>query len=389
MRAIVTGMIATYGLGGVAWDYGQYALALERLGFEVFYLEYTGGYVYDTSAGLYGENWDAGAKFLQEALAWLSPGLADRWHFRTMDDQIYGLSAKHIEKVVSEADVFVNVSGAALLHPDYMGCPRKILIDTDPGWNHFVTYREWDEVWGEGLGLFGTLGYKQHDHFFTYAERIHEPDCLLPDYGLAWMTTRPPVVLDRWQPEPPGKTWTTVMTWDNFRRPLEYEGKVYGTKELEFPKIESLPSHVDAPLEVAAGGDTAPREHWADLGWNVVDSHSVSETAGDYRSYIQGSRGEFSVAKNVYVGTRCGWFSCRSVCYLASGRPVVIQDTGFSDVIPTGSGLVAYEDLDGAAAGIRSVESSYAEHQDAARELARTHFDSELVVGRMLTEVGL
>ena len=389
MIAVVTGMIATYGLGGVTWDYGQYALALEKLGFDVYYLEYTGGLVYDTEEGYYGENWPAGARFLESSLRELSPKLAERWHFRTMDDQVFGMSAEDITDVVVGADIFLNVSGASLLRPEFMPSRRKVMIDTDPGWNHFVTYKEWDEVWGDGPGLFGSVGYRNHDHFFTYAERIGKPDCLLPTLGLEWKTTRPPVVLDRWSPRPPADTWTTVMTWNNFRRPLEYGGRVYGTKELEFPRIEELPRQTNASLEVAAGGNEVPRERWRELGWSVIDSHSVSHSADEYRAYIEQSRGEFSVAKNVYVGTRCGWFSCRSVCYLAAGRPVVIQDTGFSDVFPTGEGVIGFSDLEEARAGVDKVEADYEAHQEAALDMARTHFDSDRVLGDLLTRVGL
>ena len=179
------------------------------------------------------------------------------------------------------------------------------------------------------------MGYRSHDFFFTYAERMGEAGLLAPDSGAGVAADASTRGLDRWQPQPPGDTWTTVMTWDNFRRPIEYEGHVFGTKELEFRGSSGCPRRPRPPSRLPPGGNEVPRDHWRDLGWSVIDSHSVSGSAEDYRSYIERSRGEFSVAKNVYVGTRCGWFSCRSVCYLASGRPVMIQDTGFSDVVPT------------------------------------------------------
>jgi hypothetical protein len=142
-------------------------------------------------------------------------------------------------------------------------------------------------------------------------------------------------------------------------------------------------------LQVAAGGNEVPRDRWRDLGWSVIDSHSISESADDYRGYIESSRGEFSVAKNVYVGTRCGWFSCRSVCYLAAGRPVVIQDTGFSEALPVGEGLLAFDDLGSATRGIESVESDYQAHGEAALEVARSCFDSDRVLSELLERVGL
>jgi hypothetical protein len=182
--------------------------------------------------------------------------------------------------------------------------------------------------------------------------------------------------------------WTTVMTWKNFQETIQHDGTTYGTKEMEFGRVEALPARTRAKLEVAVGGEP-PRERWRSLGWSVVDSQAVSVTLDDYRSYIQRSRGELSVAKNVYVATHCGWFSCRSVCYLAAGRPVVVQDTGFSELIPTGRGLFAFSDLEGVLRGLEAVERDYASHQEAAREVALAHFDSGRVLGELLSRIGL
>jgi len=383
--AVVTGMIATYPVGGVLWDYGQYALGLERLGFDVYYLEDTGCPTYDPTSGSYGDDCSYAVEFLGSELGRLSPSLGRRWYLRAANGRPYGLSPAEFSDVVARADLFLNVSGGTLLRDEYMLCPRKVLIDSDPGWNHFVNYPKWDA----NPGWLGSHGYRAHDYFFTYAERIGRAGCMLPTFGLDWQPTRPPVILDCWRPEPPAAAWTTVMTWDNFRRPIESGARTYGTKEKEFARVEALPGRVRAPLEIAVGGDTAPRDHWRALGWSVADSHAVSRTANDYRSYVQRSRGEFSVAKNVYVATGSGWFSCRSVCYLAAGRPVVVQDTGFSEIVPTGEGLFAFSDLAGAADEIEQVEADYARHQDAARGLARAYFDSDTVLGALLERVGL
>jgi glycosyl transferase family 1 len=385
MRAVVTGMVATYPIGGVVWDYLQYALGLERLGWDVFYLEDTGGATYDPTTGVYGDDCHYAVRFLERSLQELSPQLRTRWHFRSSSGETYGLSASAMADLVAGCDLFLNVSGSCLLREMYLPCRRKALIDTDPGYNHFVNYprQEAGQLWP------GTQSFRAHDWFFTYAERIGAADCLLPDFGLPWQPTRPPVVLDCWQSQPPGRTWTTVMTWDNFRRPIEHNGCVYGTKEREFGRIEQLPRVALVPLEVAVGGASPPVEKWQSLGWSVLDSHGVSRTADEYRTYIEGSRGEFSVAKNVYVATRCGWFSCRSVCYLAAGRPVVVQDTGFSQVLPTGEGVLIFADLETAAAAIAAVEADYAHHQRAAREAARQHFSHEVVLRDLLARVGL
>ncbi|MBM3499912.1 MAG: glycosyltransferase family 1 protein [Armatimonadetes bacterium] len=385
MRAVVTGMIGTYPVGGVAWDYGQYALGLQQLGFEVYYLEDTGCQTYDPEAGTYGDDCSYGASFLESSLCWLSPGLEKRWHFRDVHGQALGLGLDEVADLVAEADLLLNVSGGCLLREEYMACRRKVLIDTDPGWNHFVNYPRWDR----SPGWLSTHGYRGHDFFFTYAERIGRPDCPLSTLGLGWRPTRPPVILDAWQPRPPGAAWTTVMTWDNFRRPIEHEGVVYGSKELEFGRVEELPQHVPAELELAVGGTDAPRERWRSRGWRVVDSHSISRTPDEYRSYLQQSRGEFSVAKNVYVATHCGWFSCRTVCYLAAQRPAVVQDTGFSELLPTGEGLVVFSTLEEAAAGIARIEADYEHHQREARAVAETYFDARIVLTDMLGQIGL
>jgi hypothetical protein len=385
MRVIVTGMIATYPVGGVAWDYGQYALGLERLGFEVYYLEDTNLPTYDPTQREFGEDPAYGVRFLHNALAGLSPTLGERWHFRGVDGATYGMAASQFEQVVASADCFLNVSGGTLLRDAYMTCPRRILIDTDPGWNHFVNYPRWDEK----PGWQDTHGWRSHDYFFTYAERLGRPDCVLPDMGVAWGKTRPLVLPDLWQPQPPGACWTTVMTWNNFRQPIVYRGVTYGTKEMEFGRVEALPAQSSAAFELAVGGSDPPRDRWQRLGWSVVDSEAVSRTPDDYRSYIESSRGELSVAKNVYVATKSGWFSCRSVCYLAAGRPVVVQDTGFSDFLPTGEGLFAFSSLEEAERAIAAVEADYGRHQRAAQELAREAFGADRVLGKLLAEVRL
>jgi hypothetical protein len=178
------------------------------------------------------------------------------------------------------------------------------------------------------------------------------------------------------------------MTWNNFGKPIEHEGVIYGTKEREFEMVESLPSRTRVQLELAIGGQP-PLERLRHAGWRVVGSQDVSRTSDDYRHYIQRSRGEFSVAKNLYVATRSGWFSCRSVCYLAAGRPAVLQDTGFSKIIPCGDGLIAFTSLDGAAEGIERVERDYAAHSRAARRVAEDCFDSRIVLNDLLHQTGI
>lgn len=378
-------MIASYPVGGVVWDYGQYALGLERLGFDVFYLEDTGWQTYNPLIGEYGADCSYAVDFLRKSLDALSPTLGKRWRFRNMDGRTFGIAEDELIDVIHTADLFLNVSGGTLLRPEYAACSRKVIIDSDPGWNHFRNYPRWDA----NPNWHGSLGFRAHDFFFTYAERLGKPDCLLPDLGLQWQPTRPPVVMDCWQSKPPNKTWTTVMTWKNFQETIEHNGVVYGTKEMEFDKVRFLPRQVSARFEVATGGAAFPRTDWEKLGWSVIEASSISQTAEEYREYVRQSRGEFSVAKNVYVATHSGWFSCRSVCYLAAGLPVVVQDTDFSEFLPMGEGLLAFNTLEEAVAAINCVEDDYSKHQRAAREIAGTHFDSDIVLGELLERIGL
>lgn len=384
MRAVVAGMIGCFPVGGVAWDYAQYALGLEKLGFDVYYLEDSGLETYDPRTGFYSDDPTYGVEFLGESLARLSPSLASRWHFRDPSGETFGIAPEEINEAVATADVFLNISGGCLLRDEYLACRRKVLVDTDPGWNHFVIFPRLDE-----RSAAGGRGFREHDHFFTYAERLGTPGCNLPDFGIEWHPTRPPVVSDCWRAQPPGQTWTTVMSWDNYLKPVEHDGRSYGSKGPEFERIERLPEVVDVELEIATGGVRPPVDRWRSLGWGLVDSQEISRTLDSYRSYVSSSRGEFSVAKNIYVATGSGWFSCRSACYLAAGRPVVLQDTGFSETLPEGKGLVSFRTLEEAARAIEAVEQDYDTHCEAARDVARQHLDSGVVLSEMLARMGV
>lgn len=381
MKVVVTGVIGTFPVGGVCWDYGQYLLGLEQLGCDVWYLEDCGAPVFGSEA-LEPEaelEWVAG--YLERTLAGLSPGLAGRWHYRHWTDRTAGLAPDALADLLAEADVLLNVSSVCIMREEYASSRCRVLVDTDPGVNHFSR-------WPGDAPRPGDLGWRGHNRFFTYAERIGTSGCALPDLGVQWRTTRPPVVLDRWSPEgPPGREWTTVMTW-NEDWELTNGDRVYGGKEREFGRIVDLPAEVGVPLEVAVGGTGAPVDRWREAGWSVRNGVEVTATADAYRRYVERSRGELSVAKNAYVATGSGWFSCRSACYLAAGRPVVVQDTGFSEVLPTGEGLLAFDDRDGAAAALRKVEADWPAHSAAARALAEEHLSAEVVLGDLLDQLG-
>jgi hypothetical protein len=370
----------------VAWDYLQYVLGLEELGFEVTYLEDAGLAGYEPVERCYTEDLAGGVAFLQSTLADNAAGIAGsgRWHVRGPDGQTWGMDPSALIETVAGADVFLNVSGMCLLREEYLESRCKVLIDTDPGWNHFVVFPRHDA----GMLWPGTSGFRAHDRFFTYAARTGRPGCQLPDLGLQWEALLPPVVTSRWTARPAGRRWTTVLTWDNYAGVVEHCGRRYGSKGPELARIEDLPALTGLELELAVGGVDPPVERWQSRGWSVVDGPSASRTADSYRGYVSGSRGECSVAKQIYTATGSGWFSSRSVCYLAAGRPAVLQDTGWSEGLPNGRGLLSFDDAEGATRALRTVERDYERHAVAAREMAEEHFAASVVLGRLLDRVG-
>ena len=231
-----------------------------------------------------------------------------------------------------------------------------------------------------------------HDQHFTYAENIYGADCLVPRMDFAWKPTRMPVVLDLWEhlsrePASSAFPWTTIVTWNAFKGKLIYQGIEYGSKGAEFEKLIDLPKRVPVPLKVAVGGVKAPLERLEENGWEVMDGPEQTLTPASYQEFIRKSRGEISPAKHVYVAMRTGWFSCRSACYLASGRPVVVQNTGFSSIYPGGEGLLPFRTTEEAVAGILEVEGNYEQHARAALTIAREYFDSGKVLGKMIEDI--
>jgi len=387
MNAVVCGAVATWAVGGVAWDFLQHALGLEALGFEVTYLEDAGLPGYDPAARTYTDDLSGGVEFLTATLGELCPTIAasGRWHVRGPDGRSWGLSRAAAVDAVAGADVFLNVSGQCVLREEYLASRCKVLIDTDPGWNHFVVFPRHDagKLWP------GTVGFRGHDAFFTYAGRVGRPGCRLPDLGLDWHPTRPVVATDRWEPQGPGDRWTTVLTWDNYAGGVDGVEPELGSKGSELARIETLPRRTGLPLELAVGGIDPPVERWRALGWSVVDGPTVTRTATAYRDYVARSRGECSPAKQMYAATASGWFSNRSACYLAAGRPVVLQDTGWTDWLAPGDGVLAFTTLEEAAAALAAVEAASGDHADAAGKVAATTFAAEVVLGDLLDRAGV
>lgn len=387
-RIIVSGLAGLHPVGGMAWHYLQYVIGLQRMGFEVVYHEDTRSWPYhplerrQTSEGEYS------ASFLGEYFARFAPGLADRWHYRHLREKSYGMSGAAFDEFARSADFFVNVSGAGFIPDALAGRCLKVFIDTDPGYNQIILSTR--PEWSPGVDRWADL-VDQHDRHFTYAELIGRPECGVPDVGLDWRPTRMPIVLDLWSasatpPAPPDARWTTIMTWNPFKGELHYDGRVYGSKADEFGLIERLPEQSSRSCLIALGGKEAPADRLRSAGWEVVDGPAATLSAQSYRDFIARSYGECSVAKNVYVAMRTGWFSERSACYLAAGRPVVVQDTGFSAILPTGEGLLCFTNGPELAEAVAQVEGDYRRHAWAAREVAIACFESSAVLGRLLED---
>ena len=386
LRIIVSGMVARYPLGGVAWDYLQYVIGFANLGHDVYYHEDTWSWPYDpvretqSSIGVYS------AEMLGSFFCRYAPGLVGRWHYDHLHKRSYGMTRDVFARVAATADVFVNVSGASAI-PDTLkpGC-IKIFLDSDPGYNQIMLIEKFS--WSENVDRWCEQ-VSDHDRHFTYAENIAYDDCLVPTAGYSWIPTRMPIVVDLWahrssRVPPKSAPWTTVMSWNTFSGPLKYRDIEYKGKETQFEKIIDLPIRSPHPFVIAVGGKNVPLRRLREHRWNPVDGPKSTLTAELYQDFIGDSRGEVSTAKDIYVSLRSGWFSCRSACYLAAGRPVVVEDTGFSKLLPTGLGLVAFRNLEEAIDGISAVSANYDAHAIAALEIAREHFSSERVLSDLL-----
>ena len=385
LRIIVSGLAGLQPVGGMAWHYLQYVVGLARLGHDVIYHEDTWSWPFHPVENTYTERGDYSARFIDGFFQRYAPELCARWHYQHLHEQSFGMARTAFDEFAASADVFLNVSGAGFIPGGLSPRCTKVFIDTDPGYNQLVLSEQYE--WSENAPLWRQL-VLDHDRHFTFAENIHGCDCTIPKGNISWITTRMPMVMDLWETEePPAEaSWSTVMTWNAFKGKLTYEGVEYKSKGAEFEKLIELPRRVGLPFRVAVGGVEAPLDRLTGHGWQVLDGPKATLNPEQYVRFLASSRGEISAAKHVYVAMRSGWFSERSSCHLALGRPVVVQDTGFGTVLPIGEGLLAFSDTEGAIEAIREIESNYGRHARAAREIAAEYFDSDKVLTQLVEE---
>jgi hypothetical protein len=378
MRIIVTGLVGQYAFGGVAWDYLQFVEGFRQLGHDVFYLEDTEMWPYDPIQNTISDDCSYNVNYLSGVMKKL--GLADRWIYRSAPDASYhGHTEAEAKEICATAALFLNVSGCGWLRPEYVAIPCKVFLDSDPMFTQVALASGKQDV---------IERIRAHDRHFTFAENIGAPDCRVPDAGFHWIPTRQPIVLDWWEAgiETPRDVFTTVMNWVSYKS-CEYNGETWGQKDVEFLRFVGLPQKTAQKFEIAMGmgpGMKRPTEMLQQKGWQIVEPAEHLPDPWTYREYLRHSKGEWSVAKEGYVKSRSGWFSCRSACYLALGRPCALQDTGWSNVYPTGRGLFAFRTLDEALAGIDAINADYAAHSRAARELAEQMFDARNVLADLL-----
>jgi hypothetical protein len=381
-RIIVFGILFWYPLAGVTYQFLHYLLALRRLGYDPYYIEDSGRWVYDPA--LNDLSPDASANVAAVAPILEAHGFAGRWAFRGhySGGRCYGMSEDEVQRLYREADAFLNVTGAQEIREEHMQCRRRIYVESDP-------FASQVQVANGNAATIAALD--AHDTHFSFGENIGHPDCGVPVERYHWQPTRQPVAIDLWRhAHPATDAFTTITTWHNTGKDVEFNGEsYYWTKDREFEKYLDLPQRRPVPFELAVGVDDETRRRLTGHGWRLRGSIDLSASATSYRDYIQRSRGEFTVARDQYVRPKTGWFSDRTACYLAAGRPVITEDTGFGKFIPTGRGLFAFKNMDDVLAAVDAIATDYDAHCRAASDIAEEYFGAERVVGSLMARAGL
>ena len=383
-KIIVFGIIFWYPLAGVTYQFLHYLIGLRRLGYDPYYVEDSGRWIYNPETFLFSPDASANVRAVASVLE--AHGFAGRWAFRGNYEggQCYGMTEAQLFQLYREADAFLNVTASQELREEHMACPRRIYVETDP-FAVQIKIAEHDQPTLDAVA--------EHDIHFSYGENLGEPDCSIPVERIRWLPTRQPVVMDLWEnpyPPSPQSSYTTITTWHNRGKRVIFRGELYyWTKGREFLKYVKLPLLRAPHFELALEATEKTRGILHRHGWRTVHSLPISRDVDLYRDYILRSRGEFTVAKDQVVRPLSGWFSDRSCCYLAAGRPVITQETGSSKFLPTGKGLFGWRTMDDILAAVDTIESDYEGSCRAAKEIAAEYFGAEKVLGSLMERAGI
>lgn len=368
--------------GGHTWVFLQYLLGFRRLGWEVLFIDRVEpGMCVDADRGpaAAADSWNV--RYVTDVMCRF--GLGRDFAVLCGDGRAIGLTRQAVLRRVRSSAALINVMGYLNDEEILAAARRRVFLDIDPGFG---------QMW-HALGLSDL--FRGHDAHVTIAENIGQPSCGIPTCGLDWISTRQPIVLDEWpaaNDAAASAPITSVISWRGAYGPVTYKGSTYGLRAREFRKFATLPLHCDARFELALDihpGDSADADLLRAHRWALVAPADVAGDPWRYRRYIGASAAELMIAKGMYVDTRSGWISDRSICYLASGRPVIAQDTGLANLLPTTEGLVTFTSYEEAIDAIRAIQRDPARHQRAARRLAESCFESSLVLGTLVRKLAL
>ena len=384
MRIIVTGLVGQYPFGGVIWDYVQYILGFRALGHDVYYLEDTGVWPYDPVKETITEDCSYQVGALERIMSWFD--LGDRWIYRNAaDGKFHGAGEQVARELLRQGDLLVNVSTASWFEDYEVGIKHQMFLDGDPMFTQIGLHDPEKTNY--------TARLKAHDSHFSFGLKLGDLDCRVPETGIRWKKTLQPVALQYWPwaEDDRAEPFTTVMNWCSYK-PKLWQGNEYGQKDLEFNRFRELPRHTPQKMVIAMGqgiGKKRPTAELQDIGWTILEPDQVIPDHLTYRDFLKNSRAEWSIAKQGYVAGRTGWFSCRTACYLALGRPAVVQDTGWSEHLPHGIGLLPFTTMEDCVAGIAKINRNYGEHRRAARAFAEKYLDAKIVCQDLLEQAGL
>jgi hypothetical protein len=384
LRVVVLGMMGRLPFGGQTWLYLSWLRGLAELGHDVWYVEDDSVWPYDPVRNTVTDDCSYAAAHLARCMARV--GLADRWAFRLAGHPggCYGLSESKLDELYGSSDLLLNVVGATDLREEQLRAPFRVYVQTDPVTAE-LRLAGGDEHTAEAFG--------NHHVIATYGENYGAPDCGVPLNGHRYVKTRQPVDLSFWTAayDPGARHFTTIGNYRHKGEDVEWGGEVYTwSKHHQWERFVDLPRRTSQPFRLAMKPEEPEDVRFlTDHGWELVSPFEMSlDPFGSYADFIRRSRAEFTVAKDQNVRLRSGWFSERDACYLACGKPVVAQDTGFGAVFPTGEGLFAFSTAPEALAAIEEINARYEAHCRAARSIAEEYLDAPKVAGRLLAEVG-